>query len=256
MLSELSNIGASVSLSYFRKKFPYHKKGNLYYMLDGHKVKKYKLLSIVAIVCAMTYFFCMPLLFTAVLFKFFVALHTVTTPAGIIYYEPAWITYIIPGTLLGWGLLIWVYEWTVKLFLQADYDEFEDFYNQHQGYDNHKAGVYFCRPFLILALVTLPFFVLSRFDVGDKEFTARRFYEMGSGKHSYADIAQITHYENSEVRNGNIRINKHYIILFKDGQELNTNIYFENANGSQAFIDKVSEKSGVKINHVPVRNWQ
>lgn len=255
MLSGLSDIASSSALAYFSKKFPYKKKVDDHYRRDERKVKKYKRLSILAIVCALVYLLCFPFLFAALLYKVVIAIHVLTI-SNAVYYEPGWIMFIIPGAFLGWGLLVWLYEATFKLILQSDYEEFEDFYNKKQGYDNHRAGLFFCRPFLLLAVIALIFTALSKVTLNNSGVAIRRFYDVSTSYYPYADVARIIKYHNSESRDGQVHPNEHYVLSFKDGLNVNMNVYFSNAEETEPFIKALIVKSGKNIEYVAVKKWE
>lgn len=238
-----SDIAANTSLAFFKRKFPYYAYVKQPYRKDEKKMRKYNRISNTAVWCVMFYFFTFPLLFAAIISVFASAVHTILAPKGAVYYESSVAMYLTTGFPLTLGTLVWLYEWMYRLFLQSDYPEYADFYNDKQGYDNHKAGVYIGRPFLVIALLTLPFSFGAKLITSDSEIIVKEFTDINSKKYAYSDVKEIVHYIDTTGKKALLSDNSHYRVVLADATFINPMNY----KNHESFINTVSAKSGKPI---------
>ncbi|MBW7913125.1 MAG: hypothetical protein H3C54_05355 [Taibaiella sp.] len=239
---------STVALIYFKRKFPYNSVKHYDYKKDDKRRRRFSVISTFSIIAAILYLFGLPVFYTAVLSVFIPAIYEMLLPAGAMYYPPEWLMYLLICIPLTIGTLIWVHEWTFKLFLQNDYEEFEDFYNDRQGYNNKKAGVRLAKIGLVFTLLFLPFIVGSRVIVYNDSITLKQFYQIKARNYKFEDIAQINLYSQYQNRKGEITESNHYVLQFTDGFEFYVGYYLNDDSVIQSFTRDLSKRSGRPIN--------
>ncbi len=143
--------------------------------------------------------------------------------------------------------LLWLMESTQKLLLGYRYEEFEDYYNIKQQYDNHKAGLWLGKIFILPLIVVIAFSFTAFVVLSNDSISYKGFFDYKMCKYKYKDIASISYYENYEERNGKINNKPIFYIRFTDGQKFKTGFYFGGPSKSDSFMLVLSEKGKIPI---------
>lgn len=232
---------------YFQKKFPYHSTKDHLYKKDDKRRRRFSILSKISVITVLIYLFVLPVFYGAILSELTAVFYRSVIPANAVFYPPDWLMYIITGLLLMLSTIIWLHEWTFRIFLQNDYEEFEDYYNSRQEYDNKKAGIALAKIGLVCTLISLPFILGSRVVLYKDNITVKLFYNPTAHEYSYNDIDDIVLYEHHQNRKGAIRPGKHYVVKFRDGYEFYIGHYASDKEEMKNIANVISARAGKPI---------
>lgn len=244
-----THFATTATDSFFKRKYPYYSTKKYPYKSDSKRERKFKVVSNLSLIVLFIYMFGFPVFYTAILSKIVPAVYQVFTPATATYYPPEWLMYMVTAIPLTIGTLIWLYEGTLKLFLQSDYEEYQDYYSSKLGYDNTRAGILLAKIGLICTLITLPFVLGSRVILYEDRINIKVFYDLSAHTYKYEDVEQITLYDHYENKNGLVQECDNYIVNFSDGYTFSIGAY---VNAKQEIIDLAD--AIVARSHKPVTN--
>lgn len=163
------------------------------------------------------------------------------------FYPATWASFAIPGIFLNIATFIWIVEAAQRALLQSDYDVFEDFCNDKQKYDNHKAGIWFGKFGWALLIISLPFVFGQRLILAKNTMTVKAIHYLQEKSYSFSDISGIVRYKNMKAPNGDIVPNDHYQIFFSDGNHFNPAFYFDGSKQAMPFVSELSNKTKIPV---------
>lgn len=244
----IPDIGGTINiLPFLQRKFPYTSTENYDYKRDPKRKTKFIRWFYISLFIAILYVLGFPILYTAIISKIISALYIALIPKAATYYPPTWLMYAITGFPLATATLIWLYEWTIKLFLQSDYQEFEDFYNDRLKYDNKKAGVWVAKILLVITVITIPFLFTTKVVVYEDHIVLNKFYEITSKSYKYEQLENITHHDKCTNRAGVIKQCDRYTFCFADGYNFVLGFYNDNNDVMLTMVNDVASKTGKSI---------
>ena len=255
-MSHLPELGAHASLSFFRNKFPYSSNRN--YTAEEYKIlhKKYDKWSVITICIAMLVLLGMPLPYAIACHYFYNMVYTAMLQANETFYATGWINFVLTTFFAGIATIVWWIELLQRIVLYPKYDEFEDFYNDQQGYDNHKAGIFFGKIGAYCMLVTLPFTFGARIICKSDAVVVKSNFYLVAKEFKYTEVKQISEINAFEAKDGSVSKNPHHKIVFNDGTVLNCSFYFDDFNSSAAFAQDLSRRSGLPIFHEAIEYFK
>lgn len=241
---------------FLAQKFPYTSSKNYAYKNDPKKIKKFKLWSILSILIALLYLFATPVFYTALISKAVALIYRTFTPEDATYYPSEWLMYFLIAIPLSFATLMWLHRNTLQLFLQDEYEEFEDYYNTQQMYDNNKAGKFFTIFGLILTLISIPFVLSSRVIVYSDYLTVKQFYDITAHSCKYSELQKIAMYEGYQDKAGVIHKSDFYKINFQDGYTFAIGTYVNDTAEIVKIVNDISTKGNVPIENLGIIYWE
>lgn len=246
-MSHLPENVSDASLAFFRKKFPYRSEKN--YTAEEYALlkKKYKPWKVITVVIAIAMLCILPAPIAWLCYKIYHLAYTLSIGSGQIFYAGNMLQFLITSIFLGVATLIWWVEWIQRIILTYRYDEFEDFYNNEQEYDNHKASVWFGKIAWYIALFTMPFSFGARTIMHPDHIFIKKPLDIIGKNYSFDKVLSITRYDSTQNQYKITHVSLHYDIQMSDGNIIRTNNAFADKHTGHAFAEDLSKRSGISI---------
>lgn len=250
--AETSIIAGEAVKRYFRKKFPYISTRQYSFVEEQELKHRYRKWKVIIPILLLPYFIGLMILCGFLLLPIYKYYHSLFIVKQDVFFPPTIFGFImVNGIPFALATIMFVIEGTQKLFMGNDYHEYEDFYNDDQGYDNHKAGLMISKIGLIILLITLPVTFTARIIAKEKTVVIKTLLSIQGREYKYNNIRQIVYYLNSENNNGNVTKNLHYRIFFGN-EDISLNRYFSGAEDAEPFVRLLSGKSRVSVDTAEV----
>lgn len=134
--------------------------------------------------------------------------------------------WVLPGIILGFGLIRIPMEFIYKLLLKEEYYLYTLYANMKHGFDGEKIW----RPFeYIFTLSGIVMFILGLnwfvcIDKNDK-IEINELFSLKTHTYNLSDISEITYFDKYVTKDGIEKDIKHYVIKMIDGYEWNSYVY-------------------------------
>ncbi len=159
--------------------------------------------------------------------------------------------WFVPAIFSGLGLSAFIFTAIQKPILKEKYNDYIAYSNLKYGYDSDRI-IKILIKFLIILVTGFFIFAINNFaSFGTEKIVISNFFQLTESKYEYKDVTNIKSIEKLIAPNGNIVIDKHYIIDFSDSNKWSSRQGGDsNYEKDSEMIKFISAKTGLDLKYL------
>ena len=159
------------------------------------------------------------------------------------------VSWILPGFILGFGLVIIPLEQLYRYLLKDEYILYLEALNRKHGWDGMKVVKPICKFLILVGAFCFVLLLNVSVAVTDNSICINSFFSLSGTEYSLDEVDEIAYYDSYVAPNGDVSYQER-IVFYSDGKEiLDTEMAFLNINPEKvlSMVQFIEKKNQIKV---------